>query len=1004
MENLKDYQLPSKECFETIDSLNLKKLDILSYEDQRFILPYLIYWYDKPSENSSNKYKELFSIIEPIIEKYFEKKEIIALESLDYNRLESDARKDFQKCTFQTIRSESMLIAPVLKTNTKLWNENFYIHSLEMIEHRMRLVLCELITFHFFNPTIPLFSSIFDNEIHFDTVIDLIYYAIQKMPRLFKLFEIVEILLKVKNGLPIICRLITISPGTFYDTCTKLIDKSELEENNYVSINRFNVISTLCQLNPLEASMVRLHALQKRRMPNLIVKITMDKNDISDSIALLTGIFFGNDEQTRLWFSQYIKRKNLDNSDKNYFQKFRDMLLNHLKRLTKEICEMDSPSTSSNNLQNKELIITEACIMLKLYCVLRGMALMKLNDNEIQEIKKLITCKSSLVTDRFISICLCMILVFPQIIGHQETLIIDWFKWLLQSEIYHGQQVSTTESYGEMLLLIATFFHSNQLAQIGELVSSTLGIKHSIIRTNDLILIKHIFIQNIFPMETVSSLAVKVPVTNKLNDLINGTLPIHCIYQLLKNRSFTKYNIPIKNWIFNQLSNCIPPIHRILPKLIEEFVNSVLIPNIQSGHMTNVPIAEEDLQKIFNYLIYSVDINEPDVSQSSDNNCPPCLLTSQLLFLYYILLYEDVNLKNIQIPGRKITNYSNKFMSKLPIYYLIQSALASPKDYGLLRPPLIRLIAANYPHICHPRDWLSSSNEFNIKSSSTVKISYMKSLISRLNALENSLVIDDVLQIKETFQYLNLLFNLDTKYLWKFAVNVIQLLPIAMKSETPKQIKLLLKEIWFRLNRIHPIEIWVMTVNELSRSKYQTYDWKELLVNPIGALSYSKSLFDTPELMEIILHILNALLLASKNHYHYKLLEEQSKNSQQKKDVKKEKAYKVAFDLFNSTSAQILLDICELKNKFELNDDEFTDKELKEYLTDGNEVKGLICSHLHQSFIAKRELAQLIVYQSYHIDLISLTVNRIPSIHIFLDYIPEILAEGSITKKVRINH
>ena len=52
-------------------------------------------------------------------------------------------------------------------------------------------------------------------------------------------------------------------------------------------------------------------------------------------------------------------------------------------------------------------------------------------------------------------------------------------------------------------------------------------------------------------------------------------------------------------------------------------------------------------------------------------------VTSQLLLLYYLLLYEDVrlcNMTNLLQNGRKIKSYSTEFLSELPIKYLLQQA------------------------------------------------------------------------------------------------------------------------------------------------------------------------------------------------------------------------------------------------------------------------------------------------------------------------------------------
>ena len=60
-------------------------------------------------------------------------------------------------------------------------------------------------------------------------------------------------------------------------------------------------------------------------------------------------------------------------------------------------------------------------------------------------------------------------------------------------------------------------------------------------------------------------------------------------------------------------------------------------------------------------------------------------LTSQLLLLYYLLLYEDVRLANTHSyiqAGRKVKSYSTEFLSELPIKYLLQQAQKDQQSYA----------------------------------------------------------------------------------------------------------------------------------------------------------------------------------------------------------------------------------------------------------------------------------------------------------------------------------
>lgn len=47
-------------------------------------------------------------------------------------------------------------------------------------------------------------------------------------------------------------------------------------------------------------------------------------------------------------------------------------------------------------------------------------------------------------------------------------------------------------------------------------------------------------------LQVVTAHAVRVAVTNNLSANITGFLPIHCIYQLLRSRAFTKHKVSIK--------------------------------------------------------------------------------------------------------------------------------------------------------------------------------------------------------------------------------------------------------------------------------------------------------------------------------------------------------------------------------------------------------------------------------------------------------------------------
>jgi len=85
----------------------------------------------------------------------------------------------------------------------------------------------------------------------------------------------------------------------------------------------------------------------------------------------------------------------------------------------------------------------------------------------------------------------------------------------------------------------------------------------------------------------------------------------------------------------------VTPIHPIIAPLIEAFVNSVIVPASRSD-CVNDPISEEELSTIFSDLC---------APKEDENGSKRVGFTTQLLLVYYVLLYEDTLLNNMTSIG-----------------------------------------------------------------------------------------------------------------------------------------------------------------------------------------------------------------------------------------------------------------------------------------------------------------------------------------------------------------
>lgn len=816
----------SIETFNAINTLDFNLIKNLDKDQLRLILPCLVRMafcptLDKSDEWSNNK-KEILKIISDLEEVNM----IVSLLGVDFQSIDQEVRKSGKQKFFES--SNLSLDFESAQAFTKLmifFSEYFHLQN-QLNELTNNKPNC-------LNKFIP--SELFDHDLYVDILTDIICIVLAELPNTIQLVELIETLITVKIGAKLICRIAANFTGLFNDICTSLLFLSDKEnEENFNGLNRIRIIRMLCKMNPSYSLVVRSSAIDNCKLPALTIYLTLDPinrkiddenridnpnninqlrslDNLNDLVAFLNGVLLGYDEKTSAWFAEYLKngQKKIDTGIQiPAINLLRKQLLRYLNYL-QSLCENEDIENSKNRDQTK--LITQCTSLLKLYCGLKGVASIKFNDDEINGLLNLITIKtpSTPVGIRFASIGICILLASPLLTSNSngESKIVDWLNWIVKKESLFDQfSGSKSSSFGEMLLLIAIHFHSNQLNAIIELVNKFLGIK-LLIKQSNLNKIKSIFTKRIFTEQVITTHAVKVPVTKNLNSLIPGFLPVHCIFQLLKSKAFTKYKVPIKNWIFKQICNSIAPLNEVWPKLIKIYVNSTISPSIRTTFSyTNEPITEDELNSIFDYKIYSLENSDcENKMDTNDDSKPSCILTTQILLAYYVLVYEDVRLSQIKnMPGdEQIKKYSSRLMSKIPLFYLLQEAKRNEENYGCIFPLLLRLVATHHSHLCLVSDWFStekldckklSINQQNIQN-------IKQRLLNAIDSLDND---KDFSYFNKTFDYL---LELPRKAIWPLSEIFIDKLNVFLSPDLDKSVMFRIKEFWWKLNSILPGKI-----------------------------------------------------------------------------------------------------------------------------------------------------------------------------------------------------
>ncbi|XP_050071811.1 integrator complex subunit 2 [Anopheles maculipalpis] len=843
-------------------------------------------------------------------------------------------------------------------------------------------------------------SELFDNEIYLEEIADIICIALAELPSLLNLQEVVETLLYVRNGSKIVCWIVANMPDCFREVVTALITNSD--EDTTDGRVKLAALYELSEMNPSQALSMRTICVETVKMPSLMIKLSLQ--DPQNLVAFVCGLLLGNDQNIRSSFALYIRTS----------QKRKGDVLHQLREeFLKQLMNINMQSVNGTLLE--ELVVQAAAIV-RLYCALRTISGIKFFDEEVQLLVQLITSKPPPTPAgiRFVSLGLCMFIACPSLIAHQshEAKMIEWIQWLIKEEAYFESVNEVTASFGEMLLLLAIHFHSNQMVHITELVCSTLGMKFSL-RPNTITRIKAIFTQEIFTEQVVAAHAVKVPVTLNLNATIPGYLPVHCIHQLLKSRAFSKHKVPIKSWIYRQICNSVTPMHPVLPALVEVFVNSIILPSqkgLQEQH-THKALSEQEIAQVFQNAagLWSKEqqskikpSNHPtgsdrltkehtpmEVDDSSGQRQPN--LTPQLLLLYYLLLYEDIRLSSmpqIIASGRQVKSYTNEFMSELPIKYLLQQAQKSQHEYSALFSPLLRLLVTHFPHLSLVDDWIDEECIAVSDSSATPPIS-------------EQMIVEAFEEIDQNpariIKLLRRMLRKSATELWPLAQTFIRYFKHTLNPTVPLLLQELYRQVWMRLNTIFPRRLWVMSINALMPAdkvtKNFTLTQENILFDPLQVLRCDKRVFRSSNALTIVLRILQAILAASRSQLTRHMLDKPliDIGNQVKTDNDREELKLAMIATQESVAVQIILEAC-LENE--------TDSAEPGRLWALREVRGVICSFIHQMFIAEPSLAKLVHFQTYPRELLPITVRGIPSMHICLDFIPELMSMAEMDKQI----
>lgn len=994
--------IPSPIAFKTVFSASIENLVKLSQSGLNSILPSLVRTAQRIPLDTSEHFAAFRKEIQKKIVDLDSMNSIVSFLNIDLNTVCEDAIKEQHlRKKLGGIKLTDDLLSESLQKGLLLEFEES--NSMK----KMRLVLSEILRIASLvqeseNKFIIDETELFDCKVYLEAISNVVCVAFSELPFLLPICDVTEALLRVRYGPYILCRLVANNPDCFDLVCSSILSHATSSDEFEIETEvRTRTLKMMCSMNPKYAKILRAECVSLRKLAGLAITLSIQAKETvsseSDVVTFLTGLLLASDNRTKTWLAEYIKSAQKGQKE-NALDIFKAQLIAEMKNVIniivaqKENIAMDTGENDSSLLNDK---LMHGIAIMRLYCVLKSMSGFKLATEDSVFLIDLITSEppATPVGVRFVVVALCTLVACSFLLTSEEreTKVIDWLKTLVQQSKVHEKETSMDATYGETLLLIAIHFHGHSLEPIVDLVCSTLGIK---LRPGSLTKIKILFTQQVFQEKVVAEHALTVPVTKNLNRSIKVFLPVHCIHQLMKSRVFSKHCISVKKWLFDQICSCSGPLHPLMIPLIEIYINSIINPlNISKTkhqHMSALqPFSEEKLLAVFTGTIDCYDI-----------------LTTKLLLMLYVLMYQDSllsSMKTLATNPKAPREYSTNLYSLIPMKQLLLVSRTEGKLYGDLYPPLLKLLIAHYPHLCLVEDSIVEEEIYEDIKQSTLD----KGTSTLSDHFEMSIknVHDSPSQLISLLIKLSMM---QPASLIKFLDSIIKLLPELLHPKSGRRIQILTMQIWTKLNTVVPRKLWLKTVNVLRKQPdYAKEDWQkipeyseeDIKKDPLIALRVDPRVYRCPPLFDILLRVLNGYLTASRSVLNHHLLSNPViPGSKPQPEIvlaeqEREELKSALIGAQESSALQILLEVC-LPLKIEKSKATYS---VKAQL---REIQCKVCCFIHQRFILQPGLAKLLHFQGYPPELLNVTVAGVPSMHICIDFIPELLNQPHLEKQL----
>ena len=877
-------------------------------------------------------------------------------------------------------------------------------------------------------PTALIDSELFSSDIVLEDLLFTVNCIQCFLPDVVSIGAITEVLLHAApQGPALIVTVLANLPEQFSEVVSVLAQaggggSNENGHGPWTAARREEALHSICLLAPHHTAYVRELLLSRRVLPRLIVRLTLDL--CKDTISFLSGLL--PDRTLWPWLVGFLRRDDTGLAAKMY-----TMLVGYNTRPFDDVTAMAS--------------------LARLYCALMSSADTKLTlgSSEIDTVAVVdfLTAKraASPTAARMIRLSLCAFASCPALNTPERSEVVTaWLSGLLDDSA--TRKADAGEAYAEMLLLMAVHFQAGNMKAVADLVRGTLGF-HLDLPIESLKRLGGLFTA-VFPHKALAPLAVAVAVTPALHAGMRGFLPAHCVHHALRSRIFVMQQVQPKDWILQQVLAASPDhrVHPLLPLLVQGLADFATEPQGTALSGNDKTPRQEHLALC---MIPLHAIGEDALAECFKTGST----VAQVLMLLYVLTYNSAvdartqRLRKFPRANAPATppKYGSTLLEVLPIKRLLMATEVNQAQYSDVFSPLLSLVAVQYPELLDASALVRAEEQHTDSPSANQPTAHHGA--GGDGATDDSggraapaLDIDCAAKGAAALVELQRLAQLPADRLRAFAPTLVNtVLPQMLKKGTHRRIQAVFCSLWERLNLSMPRTLWLLTVRCLQGTSHQhgvqELSHDDLISDPLLVLRCDRRAFSLPDVLKIILVVLKGYMDASQatlasrctlsNAGSSDLMAqmdgantgapEDALNGAVKAPTPEERNEFLSTLVMTQDAAvvQMLFELClslagsggSGGNADRLDESTAAGGHATEAGANVDvgmlqEVRIVICSFVHQLFIANPLLLKLVHFQGYNPNLLPVFAVGIPSMHICIGFLAELLVQPALHQQI----